>query len=361
MTEWLWRLGFDKKGRLVYSNPEGKTFPARGLTAEKVAPRIVDEALKAQRPYPKEVRPLSVLNEPGGLIRIATGERAIIVGDLHGRFDNLELILKDKNNLQDVLSGKAHLIFTGDAVHPRSSTLVGDEAYEDSLRVMLLIMTLKASNPRHVHYLLGNHDAAHAGGMPALRRDVRLDEQFRRVITQKFGHEVYDRYAQFLHNSPAAAKLTMPNGHVLVLHAGQSDLVLNEQGLINIFVKGRQSKALQDVLWNRNYDREKLKEFLKRLDSKFLVSGHTGPTKKRAERYGFTVLLEGVAAHAHELQVIIMAQANTFGYADLDMKRPLPDRVTKLVARDGRKAIRVFRRIGAGSKSVVETVSATAD
>jgi hypothetical protein len=361
MTDWLWKLGFDKRGRLAYSTPEGKTFPARSLTAEKVAPRVIEEALEAQRPYSSEIRPLNVLNQPGGLVRISTGERAVIVGDLHGRYDNLELILRDKGNLKDVLSGKAHLIFTGDAVHPRSSTQSGDQPYEDSLCVMLLIMTLKAANPRQVHYLLGNHDAAHAGGMPTLRRDVRLDEMFRKVITRKFGQAVYDRYAEFLHNVPAAAKVAMPNGHVLVLHAGQSERILNEQGLINIFVKGRQSKALQDVLWTRNYDRKELKAFLARVGARFIISGHTGPTKARAQRYGLTLLLEGVAAHAHDLQVIIMAQANTFGYADLDMKRPLPQRVTKLIAKDGRKAIRVFRRSGAGSKSVVEAVPTTAE
>jgi hypothetical protein len=359
MTKWSWKTGLDARGRLTYATPEGKVFLARSLTAEKIAPRVMEEALAAHRPYPPEVRPLSLLGEPGGLIRIETGERTVVVGDLHGRYDNLELILKDKGNLRDVLSGKAHLVFTGDAVHPRSALLNSDKAYEDSLCVMLLIMALKASNPQRVHYLLGNHDAAHAGGMPALRRDVRLDEMFRKVVVRKFGKAVYDGCAEFLHRAPAAAKLSMPNGHILVLHAGQSSRILNEQGLINIFVKGRRSKALQDVLWSRNYDREQLEAFLSRLDARFIISGHTGPTRARAERYGLTIMIEGVAAHAHDRQIIIMAQADTFGYADLDMTRPLPRRVTKLTAQDGRPAVRVFRRTVAGSKSVVEAVTAT--
>lgn len=290
MTKWQWNISFNGRNRLVYAAPDGKVIPANSLAAERLAERVIEDALAAQRPYLKTARPRSVLNEPGGLVRIETGERTIVVGDLHGRYDNLELVLRDKGNLQDILSGKAHLVFVGDAVHPRSVKEPSRDSHEGSISVMLLIMALKAANPYHVHYLLGNHDAAHAGGRPVHRRDVRLDDAFRRVIVQRFGNALYERYAEFLHNAPAAAKVKMGDGYVLVLHAGQSERILNEQGLVNIFVKGRKSLALQDVLWTRDYNEERLRAFLERVGARFIISGHTGPTEARkavwAEHHG---------------------------------------------------------------------------
>ena len=343
IRKWQWKTNLDAQGRLVYTTASGAVVPARGLIAEKVGPQVIAQAVKAQQPYADKTRPRDVRGEPGGLILIEEGERAICVGDLHGRYDNLEIILKDKNNLRDILSGRAHLIFVGDAVHPSSVAMNSPEAYEDSFCVMLLIMTLKAENPFNIHYLIGNHDNAHVGGMPAGRGQIRQDEQFKSFIIQRFGQETFDRYCEFVMTSPIAAKVKLPNGSILLVHACLSPRVLSEQGLINIFVKGRQNKALQELLWSRDYNLEFIRKGLESVGATFVISGHTNPTVRRAEKYGFSVIAESVAAHVADKQLILSAQGNVFGYVDVDMTTPLPRKVTELTTRDGKPSFRVLR------------------
>ncbi len=212
IRKWQVKTTLDANGRLVYSTAGGAVVPPRDLIGTQVGISVIEQAVKAQRPYEDKVRPRDSRGEPGGLILIEGGRQAIVVGDLHGRYDNLESILKDRDNLQEIVSGNAHLIFCGDAVHPRSSQMESPEAYEDSFCVMLLIMTLKAENPFNVHYLIGNHDNAHVGGPPASRGQVQQDEMFKKFVSEKFGASVFKHYCRFVANSPVAAKVKTPNG-----------------------------------------------------------------------------------------------------------------------------------------------------
>jgi hypothetical protein len=351
IRKWQVKTTLDASGRLVYSTAGGAVVPPRDLIGTQVGISVIEQAVKAQRPYADKVRPRDSRGEPGGLILVAGGRQAIVVGDLHGRYDNLESILKDRNNLQDIVSGKAHLIFCGDAVHPRSSRIESPEAYEDSFCVMLLIMTLKAENPFNVHYLIGNHDNAHVGGPPATRGQVQQDELFKKFVTEKFGASVFEHYCQFVANSPVAAKVKTPNGNVLLVHACLTPRAPNAQALINIFSEGRTGEALQDLLWSRNFDRAMIEKSLAGVGAKFAISGHTSPKASRAERYGFNVLANHVVAHVHELQIILSAQGNSFGYAVIDMTHPLPDKITDMTTPDGRPAFRVFRPKAAAIKS----------
>jgi len=343
IRKWQVKTTLDASGRLVYSTAGGAVVPPRDLIGMKVGVSVIEQAVKAQRPYEDKVRPRDSRGEPGGLILIQEGQHAIVVGDLHGRYDNLETILKDRNNLQDIVSGKAHLIFCGDAVHPRSSKINSPEAYEDSFCVMLLIMTLKAENPFNVHYLIGNHDNAHVGGLPASRGQVEQDKMFEKFVSEKFGASVFEHYCEFVANSPVAAKVKAPNGWVLLVHACLTPLAPDVQALINIFSESRTGAALQDLLWSRNYERGMIEKSLAGLGAKFVISGHTTPKASGAERYGFSIIANGVVAHAHELQIILSAQGNSFGYAVIDMTRPLPEKITGMKTPDGRPAFRVFQ------------------
>jgi hypothetical protein len=336
------KTSLDANGRLVYSTAGGAVVPPRDLIGTQVGISVIEQAVKAQRPYADKVRPRDSRGEPGGLILIEEGERAIVVGDLHGRYDNLEYILKDKNNLQDIVSGKAHLIFCGDAVHPRSAKMESPEAYEDSFCVMLLIMTLKAENPFNVHYLIGNHDNAHVGGPPSGRGQVQQDKMFKKFASEKFGASVFEHYCEFVENSPVVAKVKTPNGYVLLVHACLTSRAPDAQALINIFSEGRTGLALQDLLWSRNYEREMIEKCLAGVGAKFVISGHTSPKASRAERYGFNIIANNVVAHVHDLQIILSAQGNSFGYAVIDMTHPLPDKITSMTTPDGRPSLRVL-------------------
>ncbi len=343
IRKWQVKTTLDANGRLVYSTPGGAIVPPRGLIGTQVGIGVIEQAVKAQRPYEDKVRPRDSRGEPGGLIFIEEGQHVIVVGDLHGRYDNLEYILKDRNNLQDIVSGKAHLVFCGDAVHPRSSRMESPEAYEDSFCVMLLIMTLKAENPFNVHYLIGNHDNAHVGGLPANRGQIQQDKMFEKFVSEKFGASVFKHYCEFVANSPVAAKVRAPNGYVLLVHACLTPRAPDMQALINIFTEGRTGEALQDLLWSRNFDRGMIEQALAGVGAKFVISGHTSPKPSCAARYGFSIIATNVFAHVHDLQAILSAQGNSFGYAVIDMTHPLPDKITEMKTPDGRPAFRVLQ------------------
>ena len=346
IRRWQWTTTLDETGRIVYSTGSGAAVPASRVIAGRAGIEVIEQAVKAQKPYSDAVRPRDVLGNPGGLIVIQTGKRAIIVGDLHGRYDNLEHILKDKDNLRSILAGEAHLIFTGDAIHPRSSVMNSPDAYEDSFCVMLLIMTLKAENPFNVHYLIGNHDNAHVGGRSTGKGQVRQDGLFEEYTVEKFGPSVFERYKEFVRVSPVAARIHVPHGRLLVVHAGLTPRVLGLHGLVNILVKGRTGYELGALLWSRNYERATLTQCLRNVRANFVISGHTNPVESDEDRYGMKVLAEDVFAHVHGRQVILNAQRNVFGYLDVDLTRPLPERVTDLQASDGRPAFRLLRPKG---------------
>ena len=344
LRQWQVRTSLDTSGRIVYATADGKQIPPQSIIAQQAGPAVIERAVKALKPYSEKVRPHDLRGNPGGLVVVDDCKRAIVVGDLHGRYDNLVNILRDKNNLEEILAGEAHLVFTGDAVHPRSSAMNNSAAYEDSFCTMLLIMTLKAENPFNVHYLIGNHDHSHVGGRPASRGEVRQDMMFEKFIIEQFGASVLEHYREFVRFSPVALKVKAPNGYVLMVHAGLTERVLNEQGLINILVKGPQGRELTELLWSRRYDdREMIARCLANVGARFMIVGHTPPTKRRAERYGLEMIGEQVFAQVHHLKVIVNAQNDIFGYLDLDVTRPLPDDVTDLLAPDGKPAFRMLR------------------
>ena len=343
MRQWQWRTSLDEKGRLVYSTGKGAVVPARGDVVAAVGPEVIEQAIKAQTPYSDELRPRDSRGEPGGLVKIGSGKRLLVVGDLHGRYDNLQHILRDKQNIKGVIEGTTHLVFTGDAVHPRSSRINDAEAYEDSFCVMLLIMTLKAENPANVHYLIGNHDNALVGGRKARRGLVRQDAAFEEFLVAKFGEQVLNRYKTFVAGCPVVMKMKAGDGYLMLVHAGLGPEISSEEGLIEIFVMGRQSPAMQQLLWRRNYELDSINRCLETAGVNFIITGHTNPTPKRAERYGFKMIASHVFGHVHQKQAIVNAQGNAFGYLNVDLTAPLPERIVDLKAPDGKPAFRVLK------------------
>lgn len=342
IRKWQWKATLDANGRIAFATGSGAAVPPRGDILHKVGPQVIEQATKAQRPYADAVRPRDARGEPGGLVNIKDARRLIVVGDLHGRYDNLEAILRDKNNLKSVIDGDAHLVFLGDAVHPSSSRHNTDERYEDSFAVMLLIMTLKAENPFNVHYIIGNHDNAHAGGLPVGKKSVRQDSSFERFIREQIDPSVLDRYREFVLNCPAAVRVYAKDGAIAIVHATLSDRILSDQGLVNVFVKGRRSKALEELLWSRDFDPARIEDLARRVGCKFVLGGHTVPTLSRAERFGFDPVGPPAFGQVGRVQLILSAQSDVFGYMDIDLARPLPDDVMDLSAPDGKYACRML-------------------
>jgi hypothetical protein len=87
-------------------------------------------------------------------------ERIVTIGDVHGAWDELVLILRETNLVDENLAwagGKAHLVSLGDLVDrgPRS---------RDVLDLMMRLQTEAAVAGGAVHVLLGNHEAMLVSG-----------------------------------------------------------------------------------------------------------------------------------------------------------------------------------------------------
>jgi len=340
-----WRTFMNEEGHIIFDAGGGLVVPIRGELRELAKGTIIAQAIRQQPVYPESVRPPNVRQQPGALIKIEDAKRLIVLGDLHGRYDNLELVLADKDNWNAIKQGEAHLLFLGDAVHPSTSEGDQDAANYDSFRVLFLILSLRAENPGNVHYLMGNHENSHAGGVGAGKGETDVEEAFTSFIREHFGQAVLDTYEAFLRDSPYAARIRIGRGgHLLAVHASPSILVKNEQGLINLAAQGRLGKALTEIVWNRNFDPRTLFPALRAVECQYAICGHTRPTAKAAAKYGFTCMHEPAFGHVHGKQMIVCSQNNTFGYLDIDLSYLPPQTIEDLRAPDGKYAFRVLKR-----------------
>jgi len=346
IRQWQWKTTLDESGRIAFATGSGTAVPARSQILQQVGPQVIAQAVKAQRPYADEVRPRDLDGNPGGLLVLRDAKRLIVVGDLHGRYDNLEHILRDGNNLKAIIDGDAHLVFMGDAVHPRGARIHSDEAYEESFCVMLLIMTLKAENPANVHYVLGNHDNAHVGGSPLLRGKVRPDLLFEAFFNEKVSTGVVEGYREFVKACPVAVRAHATKGALLLVHATLSGMLVDEETLINIFVKGRQNELLEDLLWCRQFDANWIRRGAGRVGASLVIAGHTIPRERNARALGFEAVAPPAFGKVGRVQLMVDSQFDVAGYLDIDLTQPLPGDVTQLRAPDGRSALRMIRPKG---------------
>ena len=342
-----WRTYMDDEGHITFDAGAGHVVPIRGDVRGLAKRELLAEAIRQQPAYPEAVRPKNMRGDPGALLQIRDAKRLIVVGDLHGRYDNLELILADKDNWNAVKDGSAHLLFLGDSIHPQSSKLDQEAANLDSFRVLFLILSLRAENPGTVHYIVGNHENAHCGGLSTGKGDMDQLEGFEAFVQEHLGDVLLHAYEEFLSSCPMAVKLRMDKGGALVaVHASMSPLVQNPMGLINCLVRGRRTKVVNDMLWSRYFDEASLEKCLRAAGATFCIVGHTSPTKRAAPKYGFECLLEPAFGQAHGLLLIVNSQSNTFGYLDVDLTRPHGKTVLDLKSPDGKCALRALGRKG---------------
>ncbi|WP_369160986.1 metallophosphoesterase [Candidatus Thiodiazotropha sp. LNASS1] len=93
---------------------------------------------------------------PGGIVRLPDDMAPFIIGDLHGRVDNLLVILSQNGFLEAMELGKACLVILGDAVHSEEEGRFHE--MDSSILIMDIIFRLKQQFPQQVFYLRGNHD-----------------------------------------------------------------------------------------------------------------------------------------------------------------------------------------------------------
>ena len=121
LRDLAWRTYMNDEGHIIFDAGGGLVVPIRGDIRQLARPGIVAQAVRQQPTYTEETRPRNVRNEPGALLTLRNAKRLLVIGDLHGRYDNLELALADKDNWRALKEGATHLICLGDAIHPRVS------------------------------------------------------------------------------------------------------------------------------------------------------------------------------------------------------------------------------------------------
>jgi hypothetical protein len=111
-------------------------------------------------------------------------ERIIVIGDLHGDYENFEKIIRGKGiELVDSglhwTGGKTHLVQTGDIMDR------GDEAW----RILDLLMKLQSEAEAaggKVHVLIGNHEELNVGGMICRYPDYVTWRQFFSFLPDRY-------------------------------------------------------------------------------------------------------------------------------------------------------------------------------
>jgi len=181
-------------------------------------------------------------NKPGGVLEIPKSLNPIIVGDLHGCKNNLELILKHNGNLNDIKKNKSILIILGDALHnDQTGEMMEMKSSLDTLEYLLEILN---TYPDNVIYIRGNHDTFDE----RLRKSsIAQGLEFHKYLLKNRNEQSVDELEEFFEALPM---FIIGDGYVIT-HAGPVRGGTTKEELINI--KDDENKYMQ-LLWNRIHE-----------------------------------------------------------------------------------------------------------
>ncbi|MCU7939768.1 MAG: metallophosphoesterase [gamma proteobacterium symbiont of Bathyaustriella thionipta] len=213
-------------------------------------------------------------DKPGGVLTIPDKMNPIIIGDLHTQMDNLLTLLSQNNFLSALENGDACLIFLGDAVHPEIAGKY--DKMESSMLIMDIIFKLIVRFPKHVFYLMGNHDSfSEEIGKKGVPQGLLWEKQLKKSRGKSYRKEMQ----QFYDNLPYLAY----SKHFICCHAGPPTSAVNLHALVNIhkhpkLVKDLISRRLQTSNRMSGYNKSDIKKLRRCLNvgenTPFIV-GHT--------------------------------------------------------------------------------------
>ncbi len=183
-------------------------------------------------------RPRDSRGEPGGLVEIPDDVRPILVGDLHGRGDNLLTILSEGRNLDALEEGTAALILLGDVVHPEDGDLA-DMA--GSLLITDIVIRLMLAFPKRVVHLRGNHETFSS---EITKGGVAQGQKWKDWVRRERGADAQARMRRFYELLPHVA---VGDGFI-ACHAGPPTGSVTRKKLINVHKDKRLS---HQITWGR--------------------------------------------------------------------------------------------------------------
>lgn len=243
----------------------------------------------------------------GRLVALDGATDVLVGGDLHGHVPNFQKLFQ----LADLGNHPGRHLVLQEVVHgPFRYPDGGDKSHQ----LLDLIAALKCQFPRQVHFLPGNHELSQVTDRAVLKDNEDLNELFRRGVRTAYGDkaEAVDRaYRALIAAVPMA--LRTPN-RVFLSHSlppAPKLLPFDPQALERdtLAADVLPGGALHALVWGRDTSPLNVKDFLRRVDADWLITGHI-PCD------------QGFAA-PNEQQVILDSQGDPAGYCLFPADRPL--------------------------------------
>jgi serine/threonine-protein phosphatase PP1 catalytic subunit len=202
----------------------------------------------------------------GDLVTLPCRGRSLVVTDLHG---NLEDFNKIMTLWGKCFNRKCHLILTGDFIHA-----MGRE--NDHSIDIIEEVQYYAAKYDNFHPLLGNHEWATITKILIYKGGVNQNLTFEALLKETFPDawdEKLEEYINFFQTLPVAVRTE--NG-VFISHAGPALGVESLDHIKNITLNGYlDNQPLYELLWNRDYNKKDVNQFLEKVNCRAMVVGHT--------------------------------------------------------------------------------------
>lgn len=210
----------------------------------------------------------------GRFVQLQNASDVLVAGDLHGHLGNFQAIHKvaalDQNPkrhlvLQEVIHGKQMYPTGGDKSH----------------QLLDLFCALKCQYPDRVHMLLGNHEMSQWANRVVLKEDRDLNALFLEGVREAYGPEkgpeIYALYMRLFCLLPFALRTS---NRIFISHSLPRQKAVESFQIWHLHTDSFPPEELTvggsvyELLWGRDTRAETCNEFLKKVDSDWLVSGH---------------------------------------------------------------------------------------
>lgn len=207
----------------------------------------------------------------GKLVELPKKGKALVITDIHGNLTDFKKFMHIWDEYEDIKNN--HLILTGDFIHAMG--LENDKSVE-----ILEYVKFLWENISNIHVLLGNHEWSTISNKSLFKAGINQTYNFDTLLKDKFGEEnckeKLQEYIEFFKKLPVAVRTA--NG-IFISHAGPPTNIKSVDEIANITHDGYNSdnRPFFELMWNRStdYDNNQLKDFLKVVNCKMMIVGHT--------------------------------------------------------------------------------------
>lgn len=202
------------------------------------------------------------------LIKLPKKGKALIITDIHGNITDFNRFMEIWD---DFKNEDNYLILTGDFIHAMG--LDNDRSIE-----ILESVKKQWEGSENFHVLLGNHEWSTICKKAVFKAGINQTLNFDELLKDCFGESYQrklDEYVEFFMKLPIAVKT---DNKIFISHAGPPKNIKSLDEIVHITDEGYNNNyKLIQMLWNRfdDFSEDDLKSFLKTVDCKMMIVGHT--------------------------------------------------------------------------------------